>query len=218
MTDLVFFLTFPIWVVVPSVFSNFSSESGVRADIDRFQIFIKLTSGKMILVWVHGFESVETLKANLEQREGIPRTSFFFLHEGQKLQENSRLTDYQISKNSTIFLMHRLKGGEERKRGPSGPSSYKEVAQPKVPLTTGFYSPQNSPYFVEKMESTLTLEIKNPQVTKLFSTLQSVAVICRFNGFWPRSFDLHQWVYTNWTTNCQILLCSKGFFVVQFES
>ena len=47
MIDLVFFLTFPICVGLPYVFSNFSSESGVRVDIDRFQIFIKLTSGKM---------------------------------------------------------------------------------------------------------------------------------------------------------------------------
>ena len=75
-----------------------------------------------------------------------------------------------------------------------------------------------SPYLVENLESTPTLEIKNPQVKQLFSTLQSIAVICRFNGFWPIYFDLHQWIYTNWTTNFQILLCSKGFFVVQFKS
>ena len=134
------------------------------------------------------------------------------------LQEDSRLTDYQISKNSTIFLLHHLREGVEGNKRPSNPSSYKEATRPKGPLTATFSSPQNSLYFVEKMESTPTLEIKNPQVTKLFSTLQTVAVICRFNGFWPRSFDLHQRVYTNWTTNYQILLCSKGFFVVQFES
>ena len=107
-----------------------------------------------------------------------------------------------------------MRGGGEGNRGPSSPSSYKEAARPKGPPAAASSSPQNSPYFVEKMESTPTLEIKNPQVTKLFSTLQSVVVICRFNGFWPRYFDLHQWVYTNWTTNCQILLCFKGFFVV----
>lgn len=128
MTDLVFFLTSPIWVGLPYVFSNLSSESGVRVDIDRFQIFIKLTFGKLILVWVNGFESVETLKADLAQREGFPRTSFFFLHEGKILQEYSRLTDYQISKNSTIFLLHRLRRGAEGDKGPSGPSLYKEVA------------------------------------------------------------------------------------------
>ena len=72
-------------MVVPSFFSNISSESRVRADIDRFQIFIKLSSGKSILVWIHGSKSVETLKDYLERREGFPRTSFFFLHEGKVL-------------------------------------------------------------------------------------------------------------------------------------
>ena len=85
MTNLVFFLTSPIWMGLPSVFSNLSSESGVRVDIDRFQIFIKLTSEKSILVWVHGSKSIETLKVDLKQREGFPRTSFFFLHEGKIL-------------------------------------------------------------------------------------------------------------------------------------
>ena len=71
---------------------------------------------------------------------------------------------------------------------------------------------------MEKLESTPVLEIKNEQVKGLFSSLQAEAVICRFNGFWPKSHDLHAWIFQNWTTNCQILLCSKGFFIVQFDS
>ena len=116
---------------MPYFFSNICFEFGVRTVIDRFQIFIKFSFGKSILVWVHGSESVGNLKADLEQREGLPRTYFFFLHEGKVLQEDSRLTDYQICKNSTIFVMHHLRGGAERKRGPSGSSSYKEAARPK---------------------------------------------------------------------------------------
>lgn len=71
---------------------------------------------------------------------------------------------------------------------------------------------------MEKLEAIPSLEVKNTEVTELFNTLQIHALICRFNGFWPKSYDLHEWVYTNWTKNCQILLCSKGFFVVQFET
>ena len=116
--------------MVPYFFSNICYEYGVRTVIDKFHIFIKLSSGKSILVWVHVSESVENLKTDLEKREGFPRTYFFFLHEGKVLQEDSRMTDYQICKNSTIFLMHRLQGGAEGKRGPTGPSSYKEAARP----------------------------------------------------------------------------------------
>ncbi len=63
-----------------------------------------------------------------------------------------------------------------------------------------------------------TLEVKITEVKNLFNTLQTHALIFRFNGFWPRSYDLHNWIHSNWTTSCQVLLCSKGFFVVHFES
>lgn len=108
--------------------------------------------------------------------------------------------------------------GAEGKRGPSFPSSYKEATCPKGSQTTTPSSSQPNLYIVEKLDSSPILEIKNPQVKQLFSTLQSHAIICRFNGFWPISHELHQWIFTNWIINCKILLCSKGFFVVQFES
>ena len=97
-------------MVVPSRFSITSSEYGVREDVDSYQIFIKLPIGKSILLWVQALDSVETLKIVLEQREGLPRTSFYFLYEGKVLQEDTRLIDCQIYKNSTISLMHFLWG------------------------------------------------------------------------------------------------------------
>ena len=147
---------------MPSLFSITSSKSGVREDIDSFHIFIKLPFGKLILVWVHASDSVETLKLVLEEREGFPRTYFYFLHEGKVLQEDSRLVHCQISKDSSISLMHHLRGGAEGKRGPSCPSSYKEVACPKGSQTATSYYSFPSPYLVENLESTPTLEIKNP--------------------------------------------------------
>ena len=76
--------------------------------------------------------------------------------------------------------MHHLRGGAEGKRGPSCPSSYKEAACPKGSQTATSYYSFPSPYLVENLESTPTLEIKNLQVKQIFNTLQSVAVICCF--------------------------------------
>ena len=101
-----------------------------------------------------------------------------------------------------------------RLRRGTGPSSYKDAARSKGPQTEATSTVQPSPYIVEKLESTPVLEIKNEQVKGIFSSLQAEAVICRFNGFWPKSHDLHAWIFQNWTTNCHILLCSKGFFIV----
>lgn len=45
-----------------------------------------------------------------------------------------------------------------------------------------------------------------------------MALICRFNSFWPKPLDLFHWIFTSWTMECDIHLCSKGFFIVRFAS
>lgn len=189
-----------------------------KENFENFQIFVKTLLGKSILVWVHANETVMNLKASIEDREGYPRTTFYLHYEGKMLREETKMTECRIYKNSTISVLQCLRGGAEGNKGPTGPSSYKEATHPKGPPVEAPSSAQTSPYLVENLESIPSLEIKYPQVKKNFSTLQSAAIICRFNGFWPRSYDLHEWIYTNWSTRCQIPLCSKGFFVVQFES
>lgn len=57
-----------------------------------------------------------------------------------------------------------------------------------------------------------------PEVTNLHTELSKNVVICRFNGFWPKSDALHQWIYSYWTSDCDIHLCSKGFFIVSFHT
>jgi len=195
----------------------------LRTEVERFQIFVKLISGKTILLWVSALDTGATLKSLIEQRQGYSESSFYLLYEGKTLKVDDRMGVCHIQKNSTIHVMYRLRGGADRNRGTAGPSSYKDAARPKGPKTTTF-SPsttvpmsQPRPYIVEKLDEIPSLEVKNPEVKELFSTLQTHALICRFNGFWPRSYDLHNWVYTNWTIDCQLLLCSKGFFIVQFE-
>jgi len=156
---------------------------------------------------------------------GYPASVFYLVHAGRTMQDSLNISDYQISKNCSITMLLRLRGGADGKqRGPvpshkgNGPSTYKDAARSKGPQAEATPIVQPSPYIVEKLESTPVLEIKNEQVKGLFSSLQAEAVICRFNGFWPKSQDLHDWIYQNWTTQCQILLCSKGFFIVLFDS
>jgi len=206
------------------------SGSGSGAENGKFQIFIKTPPGKTILVWVSAHDTGESLKVKIAQKEGYSRFIFYILYEGTVLHENDRLGERKIDKNATLHVVYRLRGGSSGNRGTAGPSSYKDAARSKGtqsykdasrtkgPQTEATLVDQPSPYIVEKLESTPVLEIKNEQVKGLFRSLQAKAVICRFNGFWPKSHDLHAWIYQNWTSNCQILLCSKGFFIVQFDS
>jgi len=198
---------------------------GARVNLENFQIFINMPAGNSILVWVNDLVLVEELRAMIARRMGYHASDFYLVHAGKPMQDSTKLSDNQISRNSSITLLFRLRGGAEGKQRGSipthkgaGPSSYKDAARPKGPQTEVISNVLPSPYIVEKLESTPVLEIKNDQVKGLFKTLQAKAVICRFNGFWPKSHDLHCWIFQNWTTNCQILLCTKGFFIVQFES
>jgi len=211
-------------------------DHGVRVRADRYQIFINLPNGNSLLVWVNDYDSVDTLRTSLASRVGFPAASFYLVHAGKSMQDLSKLSDYQLAKNCSISIQFRLRGGAVgnlRNRGTAGPSSYKDAArskgpqattnrtppQPKGPHASAYPLPtQPGPYIVEKLDDIPALEVKITEVKNLINTLQTHAIICRFNGFWPRSLDLHNWIHTNWTTSCQVLLCSKGFFVVQFES
>lgn len=66
------------------------------------------------------------------------------------------------------------------------------------------------------MPESPSILLDTPEVKCIFSDLQRKAVICRFNGFWPKTDALYQWIHTVWTKDCHIHLCSKGFFIVIF--
>lgn len=71
------------------------------------------------------------------------------------------------------------------------------------------------------MEQTLespTIQVTSPEVANLHNDLAKHAVICRFNGFWPNSDALHHWILSTWSPDCEIHLCSKGFFIVSFTT
>ena len=164
--------------------------TGSAQEVGNFQIFVKMPSRKTSLLWVCDEDTGETLKTLLVQKEGYSSTLFYILHEGKVLHEGETLRDCQISKNSTLHVMYRLRGGTVENRGTTGPSSYKDAARSKGSQSTA--APPSKPYIVEKLDAIPSLEIKNTEVTQLFSSLQTHALICRFNGFWPRSFDLHK--------------------------
>ena len=67
-------------------------DSGGRARSDRFQVFIRLPSGNLILEGVNVHDSVEALRDGLERREGFPRNSFYLIHEGKLMQDTSRIS------------------------------------------------------------------------------------------------------------------------------
>nr|ACD54719.1 ubiquitin-like protein [Adineta vaga] len=86
-------------------------DSDIHSNISYFQLIIKTLTGKDLTLNVNSEMDIATVRELIQGKEGIPSDQQRLINRGIQLEDGKTLSDYSIERETTLYLVLRLRGG-----------------------------------------------------------------------------------------------------------